>query len=174
MGASPQFYPEADRADAGHTAEIAVLKARTAGQIAAVRRAAEVALQAQENDLREQAARQVEAAVRAEQAEAARIFVETMRRHDALVERVCAQAHAEMARAREQMAELEQDGAVRVQAPVAVRHAAVEPRPITLYPEEAVSTTPPFHGFVILAGVVALAGLTGTLVGWLVSLWGLS
>lgn len=109
------------RADAKHAAHVAALEARAVGQIAAVRRAAEVALQAQETDLEALAAGQVEVAVRAEQAEAARILVETMKQHDVLAARARAEAQGDVTQAQDQLTELEDEVGDRVEAQVAAR-----------------------------------------------------
>ena len=161
------------RATVEHATLVATLEARAEGKIAAARRAAEVALQAQETDLEEQAARQVESAVRAEQVEAARILVKTMKQHDAIVARTRAEARAEVARVQDQLRELRSQAVNHAENPTEpveqnvpawmhVHSARSRPRVPQLRPS-----------LVELAGVVALAGLTGTLVGWLVSLSGL-
>ncbi len=209
---------ERKMADVRHAAELGALRARTTGRIAAAQRAAEVALQAQETDMREQAARQVEAAVREQQVEAARIFVETMRRHDALMASTRAEAEADVAQAQEKAETLEREFADHVEQQVAARVSAagpppqVVPRPATteptpqftnrgaaatpmpdtlgcaaaaLVPSGAVVASPePLVApesdarstrsvYLEFAVVVVLAGVTGTLVGWLVSLTGL-
>ena len=111
--------------------------------------------------------------MRAEQAEAARILVQTMKQHDVALARVRAEADADVSQAKHQLEELKQRGADRAEKAVVRIERTVAPRAQVDVARPEARVTPSRLGLVELTGIVVLAGLTGTLVGWLVSLSGL-
>ena len=70
------------RAETAHTAHVSALEAEADGQVAAAPRAAAAALAAQETDLKEAAATQVEVAVRDAKAEAAKVLAATVEQQE--------------------------------------------------------------------------------------------
>ena len=91
----------------------------------AVRRETEAAHLAQVAALEAQAAERYAAAVRAAQAEAAQMLAETTKRHDDALARARAEARADVAQAEDQLAELKQKLADRVEAQAPPRDDAM-------------------------------------------------
>lgn len=175
------------KADTAHAARVAAVEAWAVGQVEATRRDTEAALAAQEADLETQAATRLEAAVREAQSEATQRLVATMRQHDAALAEVRVEAQADVARAEERVAEVEQTlTAIRQQADLAQaevqrvhaeraheREQAKQVKDDTRVPLEPTEPAVARRGMAEITGAVVPAGFAGVLIGWLVAFSGI-
>ena len=125
--------------------------------------------------------------MREAQSEATQRLVATMRQHDAALAEVRVEAQADVARAEERVAEVEQTlTAIRQQADLAQaevqrvhaeraheREQAKQVKDDTRVPLEPTEPAVARRGMAEITGAVVLAGFAGVLIGWLVAFSGI-